>query len=122
MHGMMHALSAMPAIRRSSMFGVKRFFLSGKNPKPKSGFFSFRRVLIASGIGGGGIILLAALPPGEGLPDSPFERMKTRFSAMYRGSLAFGACGLVMADYKYSLRGLTRGTEEYREALSSCHR
>jgi hypothetical protein len=114
----------MPAVRRSALFLGGKRFLSGSGPQQtaKARYSRFQKVLIGTGIGCTGAVALAALPPGEGLPDSPLERMKTRFAAMHRGSLAFGVCGLVMADYKYSLSGLMRGSEEYREALSSCHR
>ena len=63
----------------------------------------------------------AAALPGEGLSDDPLERVKVRASAARRGARAFAVFGSAAIDYKWSLHGMDRKTDDYKLALAACH-
>lgn len=109
---------------RSFQPGLKRRAWNGSKSKSETsgGKTNYSSVFMWAGgaviAGGAGM----AFAPADDLPQEPVERLRIRASAVSRASLAFGVCGLVVADYKISLFGMDHSTEGYREALSRCHK
>ena len=65
-------------------------------------------------------VCVACLPPDEG-EMTPGDADAHVFLQLVRGSRAAVALLRVSADYKICLRGLEKGSEEYKTALDECH-
>jgi len=115
--------AALSAVRRPQhlLLPPARFLSSGAGGHGEGSQGNRKAQAAVLAVGTVGVAWLTFEDRRGGLSGGPFEPLTLYVAAIVRGSRAAVALVRVAADYKISLRGLEKSTDEYRAALAECH-